>query len=71
MEKADTSYETQIQILEEQLMFLDKHVTEQDKVIMNLQKKLDKTAQELKDLRVHFQSGALSTGTADEKPPHY
>jgi uncharacterized coiled-coil protein SlyX len=71
VEKAETSYESQIQHLEEQLMFLDKHVMEQDKEILNLQKKLDKTAQELKEFRVHFQSGALSTGSADEKPPHY
>ena len=71
MNEANPSQDSRIQELEEQLTFLDEHITQQDQEIMNLQKKLDKTIQELKQLREYFQSGALSTGTADEKPPHF
>ena len=67
----EESISSQIQKLEEHLTFLDEHISEQDKEIMNLQKKLDKSIQEIKELREHFQSGALSMGSPDEKPPHY
>lgn len=71
MSEEEDSLAAQIQKLEEHLTFLDEHVTQQDKEIMNLQKKLEKSIAELKELREHFQSGALSTGQHDEKPPHY
>ena len=70
-EQNEDSFSSQIQKLEEQLTFLDDHITKQDKEIMSLQKKLDKSISELKELREHFQSGALSVGRHDEKPPHY
>ncbi|QXD24941.1 SlyX family protein [Opitutia bacterium ISCC 51] len=69
-EKEDT-LASKIQELEEHLTFLDDHITKQDKEIMNLQKKLEKSITELKELREHFQSGALSSDRHDEKPPHY
>lgn len=71
MSDPETSFETQIQKLEEDLTFLDDHVAKQDKEILSLQRKLDKTIEGLKALRAHFDSGALQSGGADEKPPHY
>ena len=71
MNEANPSQDSRIQELEEQVTFLDTHITQQDQEIMNLQKKLDKTIKELKLLREYFQSGALSTSSGDEKPPHY
>lgn len=71
MSEADPSYAKQIRKLEEDLTFLDDHVIQQDKEILAIQQKLDKSIEELKELRSHFESGGLTTGNADEKPPHY
>ena len=71
MSEEEASFSSQIQKLEEHLTFLDEHITQQDKEIMNLQKKLDKSVAELKELREQLQSGSLSMGQHDEKPPHY
>lgn len=71
MPEADLSYNKRIQKLEEELTFLDDHVAKQDQEILNLHKKLGKTVQELKELRKYFESGSLTSGLADEKPPHY
>ncbi len=71
MSEEGDSISSQIQKLQEHLTFLDEHVSQQDKEILSLQKKLDKSVQELKELRDHFNSGALSMGSPDEKPPHY
>ncbi|MCZ6674019.1 MAG: SlyX family protein [Verrucomicrobia bacterium] len=71
MTEADQSYDSRIQKLEEELSFLDDHVVKQDKEILNLRTKLEKAVLGLKELRNHFDSGALQTGLGDEKPPHY
>jgi uncharacterized coiled-coil protein SlyX len=70
-EENEDNLASKIQELEEHLTFLDDHLTKQDKEIMNLQKKLEKSITELKELREHFQSGTLSSDRHDEKPPHY
>ncbi len=70
-EDKEDNLASKIQELEEHLTFLDDHIGKQDKEIMNLQKKIDKSITELKELRAHFQSGALSADRHDEKPPHY
>jgi len=69
--EADPSYAKQIRKLEEDLTFLDDHVVKQDKEILRIQQKLDKSIQELKELRGHFESGGLTAGNEDAKPPHY
>ncbi len=71
MAEEKSNYEAQIRKLEEDLTFLEKHVSQQDHEILNLQKKLDKAVSEIKEMRSYFDSGALSTRPADEKPPHY
>ena len=71
MNQEDSPYSSRIQKLEEELTFLDEHVSQQDQEILNLQKKIEKTVLELKELREHLQSGSLSTTSGDEKPPHY
>jgi uncharacterized coiled-coil protein SlyX len=68
---SENSYDSKIRKLEEDLTFLDDHIAKQDKEILSLQKKLDKTIDELKALRTHFESGTLQAGATDEKPPHY
>ncbi|MCB1122339.1 MAG: hypothetical protein KJT03_12375 [Verrucomicrobiae bacterium] len=50
---------------------MDNHISQQDQEILNLQKKLDKAIKELKELREHFDAGALSLESPREKPPHY
>jgi uncharacterized coiled-coil protein SlyX len=67
----EPSFAKQIRKLEEDITFLDNHVIQQDKEILTIQQKLDKTIKELKELRGHFESGGLTSGNADEKPPHY
>lgn len=62
---------SEIKKLEEHLAFMDNHIAEQDKEIMNLRQKLDKAIEELKTLRDYFDSGALTPGDTREKPPHY
>ena len=71
MSEEEASIESQIQKLEEHITFLDEHISQQDKEIMNLQKKMDKSIEELKELREHIQARALSSSSPDEKPPHY
>jgi uncharacterized coiled-coil protein SlyX len=67
---SNSSRNSQIQKLEEQVTFLDNHISQQDEEIMVIRKKLDKAIQDLKELRQHFDSGAL-LNSADQKPPHY
>lgn len=71
MSDSENSYDSKIQKLEEDLTFLDDHIAKQDKEILSLQKKIDKTIDELKALRTHFESRTLQTDATDEKPPHY
>lgn len=71
MAEDEPNYEARIKKLEEDLTFLEQHVSRQDKEIFNLQQKLDKTISEIKEMREYFKSGAPSTGTTEEKPPHY
>ncbi len=56
--------------LEERIAWLERHVTEQDKVMLAQGDALRKLAEELTNLRERQdqKSGALD---ADEKPPHF
>lgn len=63
--------------LEERIAFLDRHVSEQDKVMLELGDQIGRLRRELKRLR---EAGAPTGGTGgatgeeastDERPPHY
>ncbi len=63
-----------LQRLEEKIAYLERHVTEQDKVILELGDTLAKLRLELRALRER--SGGAVQGDAeqapvDERPPHY
>jgi SlyX protein len=65
-----------IQRLEEKIAFLERHVTEQDKAMLEFAEGLAALRREMKTLRERAAggggAGAESDGeAADERPPHY
>jgi SlyX protein len=63
-------------VLEEKIAYLERHVTEQDKAMLELAEELGTVRRELKALRDRLADGgsAHSVGgdePADERPPHY
>jgi SlyX protein len=66
---------SETQRLEEKIAFLEHHVTEQDKVILELTQELARLKSELKRLAGRVSLGAEASGEtplpADERPPHY
>jgi SlyX protein len=60
--------------LEEKIAFLERHVTEQDKVMLELADELARLRREVSRLREKGTSGGSTPATdddADERPPHY
>ena len=63
--------------LEEKIAYLERHVTEQDKAMLEMADDLMRLSRELKALRERDTSGGAGgggegDGTArDERPPHY
>jgi len=59
--------------LEERLAWLQRHVTEQDKAMLEMASQLDRVKAELTRLKQRAEvSPANPDGTpADERPPHY
>ncbi len=58
--------------LEERLAWLQRHVTEQDKVMLELGDELARLRVELMALRSRQSGGELGDAMqADERPPHY
>jgi SlyX protein len=60
--------------LEERLAWLERHVTEQDKVMLEQSRVLDRLVAELRRLREAGgapRSGAEEEGAGGERPPHY
>lgn len=62
--------------LEERLAWLERHVTEQDKAMLEQSRLLDRALAELRLLRERVAvggAGGVSAGesSADERPPHY
>lgn len=58
--------------LEESYTHLQKHVIEQDKVILELSDKLVRVGKDLAALRESDQPGGeRAPGRIDERPPHY
>ena len=60
--------------LEEKLAYLERHVAEQDKAMLEMSRDLDALRRELKILRerpMSRDSGDGSGAELDERPPHY
>ena len=62
--------------LEEKIAYLERHVTEQDKAMLELADKLAALRREMKNLRERTLSGGADGSAAgdapqDERPPHY
>jgi SlyX protein len=68
--------DTRVARLEERLAWFERHVTEQDKAMLELTERVDRLRQEV--LRLRDRQGAGSAGgglageeTVQERPPHY
>ena len=60
------------QEFETKLAFLERHIEEQDRVILKLRQQVDTIDQELNQLKIaHQDSSSASSDILDEKPPHY
>jgi len=60
--------------LEEKIAYLERHVVEQDKAMLEFADDLARLRREVKSLRERQASGAASEGgeeAPDERPPHY
>lgn len=59
--------------LEEKVAYLERHVTEQDKAMLELMDLVDRLRAEHKVTRERAanQADDADTGHADERPPHY
>jgi SlyX protein len=64
-----------IQLLEEKIAYLERHVAEQDKAMLELAEDATRLRRELKALRDRMEFGGPGEGparvAADERPPHY
>lgn len=64
----------EIQRLEEKIAYLERHVTEQDKAMLEMGDELARLRREMKALRGRLEQGdAPGPGgeLPDERPPHY
>ncbi|HTJ78324.1 MAG TPA: SlyX family protein [Rariglobus sp.] len=57
--------------LEERLAWFERHVTEQDKVMLELAEDLARLRAELLILRSRGDAGSSELLSGDERPPHY
>ena len=63
-----------VQRLEEKVAYLERHVTEQDKAMLELTETLSRVRAELRKLRERMTDTATGDGggePVDERPPHY
>jgi SlyX protein len=62
-----------VQRLEEKVAYLERHVTEQDKVMLELAEELAALRRELRAWRERgtHAAGEAPTGRDEERPPHY
>ena len=65
--------DARIERLEERLAWLERHVTEQDKEMLEQSRRLDRALAELRLLRERAAGApaAAPEAPADERPPHY
>jgi len=61
----------QIRELEVKVAFLEKHVGEQDRAVLELTDRLAAIEKRLQGLRDRVERGPENPMPADEKPPHY
>ena len=60
------------QDLETKIAFLERHIEEQDRVIMKLHQKVETIVQEIGQLKTTLQQASSSPSEIpDEKPPNY
>jgi len=57
--------------LEVKIAFLEKHVVEQDRAMLEMNDRLAAIEKRLQSLRDRFERGPENPMPADEKPPHY
>ena len=62
--------------LEEKIAYLERHVTEQDKAMLELSDAIAKLRRELKMIRERGERGGAAAGggdddPAEDRPPHY
>lgn len=69
MSQVDT--EARLARLEERLAWLQRHVAEQDRAMLELSERLDRSAAELRRLRDQGEAAASAPTPAEERPPHY
>lgn len=64
-----------IRRLEEKIAYLERHVTEQDKAMLEMSDDITRLSREMKALRERDASSGASAGgeeaVQDERPPHY
>ncbi|MEM9159586.1 MAG: SlyX family protein [Verrucomicrobiota bacterium] len=62
-----------IQDLEVKISFLERHVEEQDRVILELRQEIDLMKSELLKVKetLESKSDTAETSPAEERPPHY
>ena len=69
------STEADIRRLEEKIAYLERHVTEQDKAMLELTGQMERLKRELLLLRERLPAaetgGAGSMAPGEERPPHY
>lgn len=64
----------EIQRLEEKIAYLERHVTEQDKAMLEMSEDIARLRRELKALRDRLEQRGTGEGgddLPDERPPHY
>ncbi len=57
--------------LEEKLAWLQRHVAEQDKVMLEMAGEIDRLKKQVAELRGKLPEPADGPASADERPPHY
>lgn len=61
--------------LEEKIAYLERHVTEQDKAMLEFAEELERLRRELNVFKLRLNSGAPGSGEesgpSEERPPHY
>ena len=60
-----------LQRLEEKIAFLERHVGEQDKAMLEMATQLDRLRQELVTVRERMVEPKTDASPVSEKPPHY
>ncbi|MDD2763040.1 MAG: SlyX family protein [Opitutaceae bacterium] len=58
-------------LLEERLAWLQRHVAEQDKVMLELAGEIDRLKKQMAELRGKLTTDSGESGDAGERPPHY